>query len=327
SSDSLSYKGSMDFTGVFVQDEMKYFSNRLHITMGLRADIARFYNGSLRIENPTNITGFTENSFTEFDNNTWLALSPKLAARYKLIEKLSAYASVASGFMPPKLNDLCQSGKIRKGFKLANPDLGPKTLWNYEIGMDYSPAENLKIASSMYYSHGYNFHNLVGTGDSIDTGGTDLKPVLRKLNISEIEIRGIELFFNWKINRHFRFLTNYAYAKSTILDFDKNNDSDEINGNYIIEVPPHTLYAGLFYSGKLFDASLDYSYTDAIWADIQNTQEVEPYDIWNFKISRNFAKHWNMGITLQNFFDNEFIDRKGRKSPGRFNMVEISYRW
>lgn len=327
STDSIDNQGRMDFVGVYVQDEMKYLNDKLHITAGIRADRARFYNGVQSVQNPSKVTGFDESFIDIFPDNSWVAISPKLAARYKFSNRFSMYASVASGFNPPKIDDLVRSGKITKGFKLANPGLQPETLWNYETGLDYSPSDKIKIATSVYYSRGYNFHNLVGTGDTVDTGGSELKPVLRKLNISEVEITGVEFSFSWQIHQNFRFLTNYSYSLSLVHDFDNSSNSDDYAGNRIIEVPPHNLLAGLFYTSKLFDASLDYSYTDAIWVDIENTQSVDPYSIWNCKVSRNFGKHWNMAITVQNLLDNEYIDRKERKSPGRFSMVEVGYRW
>jgi iron complex outermembrane receptor protein len=327
STDSIDNRGRMDFVGLYIQDELKYLNNKLNITVGVRADRANFYEGSQSVQNPSKVTGF-EDSFTNtYDENSWVAISPKLAARYKFSPQFSWYASIASGFNPPKIDDLCRSGKIRKGFKLANPELEPETLWNFETGLDHSPIDAINMATSLFYSRGYNFHNLVGTGDTVDTGGAELKPVLRKLNISEVEITGVEFSFSWQVHKNFRFMTNYSYSRSLVLDFDNNSSSDDYAGNRIIEVPPHNLFAGLFYTGKLFNASLDYSYTDAIWVDIENTQSVDPYDIWNFKVSRNFGKHWNMAITIQNILDNEYIDRKERKSPGRFSMVEVSYRW
>ncbi len=327
STDSISYKGKMDFIGLYFQDEMSFLNNRLHITSGIRIDKAQFYDGSLSVQAPSKVTGFDEDFLQLFDRDSWLAVSPKIAARYKFSDRFSAYTSIASGFNPPKIDDLCRSGKITKGFKLANPELGPEKLWNYEAGINYTPIEKISLALSLYYSRGYDFHNLVGTGDSIDTGGTELKPELRKLNISEVEIAGIEISLNWQLSKKFRFLTNYSYSHSIVLDFDKSSDLDDYAGNFLIEVPPHTLYTGLLYEGLFLNVSLDYSYTDAIWIDIDNTISVDPYEIWNLKLSRDFAKNWFASITIQNLLDNEFIDRKERKSPGRFNMIEIAYRW
>ena len=326
STDSINYEGQMDFVGAYIQDEMKYLGGKLHLTAGIRVDRARFYNGSLQVDNPSKTTGFDGSFRDEFEENDWVAISPKVAARYKFSNKFSTYASVASGFNPPKIDDLCKSGKITKGFKLANPELEPETLWNYEVGFDYKPSKKLSVSTSLYYSRGIDIHNLVGTGDTVDTGGATLKPVLRKLNISEVEITGAELSFAWKFVKDFEFITNYSYSRSLVQNF-VTNDGEDLSGNYIIEVPPHTLFVGLFYRGKLFDASLDYNYTDAIWVDIQNTSEVDPYDIWNFKISRGFGKHWGVSLTVQNLLDNQYIDRKERKSPGRFTVFELSYRW
>lgn len=113
-----------------------------------------------------------------------MQISPKLALQYAIKKNLGAYVSVASGFMPPKTDDLTKSGKISKGFKLANPELKPESLLNYEAGINWMPSKKLSIEPSVYYSRGYDFQYFVATGDSVETGGADLKPVLQRQNVA-----------------------------------------------------------------------------------------------------------------------------------------------
>ena len=128
--------------------------------------------------------------------------------------------------MPPMLDDMCKSGKIRKGFKIANPGLRPETLINYELGSTALLIDKIRIEPSVYLSQGKDFQYLIGTGDSIDTGGDDLKPVFQRRNVSEIRILGAELTFTYSILPNLIYAANYAYNHSTITEYDADSESN-----------------------------------------------------------------------------------------------------
>ncbi|HSG67484.1 MAG TPA: TonB-dependent receptor, partial [Bacteroidales bacterium] len=133
STDELVYGGELSFAGIFIQDEFSLF-RKLSVIAGMRFDMANFYNGSQSVINPTSNTGFLSSSSMSFSNSSWVQWSPKLALKYGFNDHLGAYVSFSSGFMPPKIDDLVRSGKISKGFKLANPELTPEVIFNYEAG-------------------------------------------------------------------------------------------------------------------------------------------------------------------------------------------------
>ena len=327
STDEIYFRSKMDILGIFIQDELGLFHDNIKLVAGIRNDMVKFHDGYQNIENPTKITGFSEGFTENFKSKNWIDVSPKLAFQYSISEKSKAYVSASSGFMPPDLKDLGQTGKINKGFRLANPDLDPETLTNYEIGYSSELCKNLKFNTSIYYSIGNNFMYMIGTGDSIDTGGSSLKPVLRPENVGKVAIKGFEVNFNYHINNMIFFNASYSYNNSKIIEFETSelNPDKDLTGKDLSEVSPNLFYAGIDYKCKMFNLNINCNYVDEQWFDEENTILIDDYFILNMRISRVFKNHYRIYGDIQNILDNEFIDRKGNLSPGRFFTVGFKY--
>lgn len=317
--DEVYYFGAYNFYALFAQDEFD-LSKKIKIVSGLRFDLAQFYNGSFRVMNPSNATGYEFNVYDEYPEQLWSALSYKFAINYKVNDKVRNYFSVASGFNPPKLDDLCRSGKISKGIKVANPELKPETIYNIELGT-FVTLKNLEIEPSIYYSRGKDFQYLVGLGSSIDLDG-EIRPLLQKQNISDVEILGAEINIKYRINKNFNLLSNYSYNYSVIKEF-HSSINHEIEGKKMVEVSPNLFYMGLFYSNKNINASISYRFIDEQWVDDENTILVDSYSIFDFKASYVVYKYFTCYLDIQNLLDVKYVDRKTYPSPGRFILLGL----
>ncbi len=78
-------------------------------------------------------------AFTQF--------SPKATLSWTIAREGSLYASVARGFDVPTLGEITASADPTLGF---NPDLGPKRLWNYELGIKGLVGKRLFLDASVY---------------------------------------------------------------------------------------------------------------------------------------------------------------------------------
>ena len=96
-------------------------NNRLKIVAGARADAVFFSDASFTIAAPSVTNNYMMEYTGDYDDKQWLAISPKLGARYDLNHSNSVYVNYASGFRPGTLDDMCRNGSISKGFKMANP--------------------------------------------------------------------------------------------------------------------------------------------------------------------------------------------------------------
>ncbi len=328
STDIITYEGILDFYGVFIQDELKFADEKVIVVAGARMDFAKYHKGKLDVENPTTNTGFIESVNQEFESNSWNSFSPKIAMTYKFNKRRSVYLSYAKGFMPPKLDDLSKSGKIRKGFKIANPDLGPEYLTNHEIGATLKFFNKLTLEPSIYYSIGKDFQYFVGTGDSIDVGSDAPKPIYQRQNISNVEIIGFEISAKYILHKALLLTGNFTFNSSKIKEF-KSPDTEEkdITGKYLIEVPKHMAFVGLGWKNKYFHSTLTYNYVGSQWYDDENTIPIDAYNTFDLQISREFDKKFILSLIIQNILDNEYIDRKGYLSPGRFITAEIKFKF
>ena len=182
----------------------------------------------------------------QFPDTTWLALSPRLGLQWNFSTEKRIYVSWSEGFRPGTLSDMCRTGDVNKGFKLANPSLLPETIDNFELGAILGFGPKISLEPTVFYSIGHRFQNFVGTGDSMYTTGTKLKPVIRRENIGEVHIYGGELRFSWLINTYFDFIFTYSYDHSVIKKYELGTYvAKDLTGLSLIEVPQHILFGRL----------------------------------------------------------------------------------
>lgn len=324
SPDELYTDGNLIFSALFLQDEMNLAAQKLKLIAGLRFDYALYYNGLFQIKNPTGKTGFPESAVISYPRAGWLQVSPKLALKYLINNSLNVFISASTGFMPPKLDDMAGSRKIRRGFKIANPELLPENITSFELGFDYSLADKLFIKPSGYYSLGNDFQYLVATGNYIDAGSDDPVPVYQRQNVTKVEIVGAELGLEYYITNSLKFTGSYAYNYSKIIEYHAPLDQN-LAGKYLSEVPPNLVFLGLQWKNKIIDFFIDFTYTDNQWYDELNTIIVDGYSLVNIRLSKNVLKNLRLVLDVQDLLNEQYLDRKGYLSPGRFTMFEIKY--
>lgn len=321
STDHLFSRGKVLFGAGFMQHQYNF--NNISILTGIRLDAGAFSNGALSVNDPTSVTAFESNVDSLYPESSWLHFSPKVAFKYHFTDDISVYASYSHGFMPPKLDDMITSRKISKGFKVANPELKPEKLDNFEIGYSWLISNNLKLSSALYYSIGTDFHYFVGTGDTVDVD----RAVLRRINISEVNVSGTEIALDWKMNSYFKFNANYTYNNSVIAKFDLDNYwGEDLSSNLISETPTHQAFAGVFFNAVNWKSSILANYIGEMWSDEQNIQLLDDYLVVDFRLQYELPIA-NIILTadVQNIFDVIYIDKKGGLCPGRFYMLELKY--
>ncbi len=328
SSDILTNKGTMSFFALFTEYELNLFHQKMNITAGLRWDIAWFTNGSFSIEYPSTLSEFMTYYPSDFSDETWNAISPKLGIRYNFNPLQSIYLSYAHGFRPPILDDMCKNGNISKGFKMANPALKPESLDNMEVGGTFTLFKRVTLEPSGYLSLGRDFQYFVTNGDSVYTGGDNLKPVMQRDNISGVRILGAEITITVPIIKTLSFLANYAYSDSRITRFDTTkNPGKDLTGKFLMEVPANQAFAGLIFTPRWLRAALTCRYVGSQWVDDENTAQMQGYFIIDLKASHTFFNQLTAGITIQDLLNRQWTDNKGQLNPGRFILLNLSYRF
>lgn len=325
STDDILRKGKVTFAATFLENEISLFNSKLKILGGLRFDAASFFEGSLKVTEPTKNTGFSSDTIAIFPKSSWNSINPKLGLRYLPFRWLSLYSSVASGFMPAKLDDLCSSRKITKGFKLANPNLKPEHLLTYEVGGGVKINSIARFDAAFYLSKGYDFQYFVSTGDSIDTGGNEIKPIVKRENITSVRIFGSELSLNLHPSKWLFLRGSYSFNQSEIINF-KANPLVNINlkGNSLAEVPTKQASAEMIIQNTFINSGLVWVYIGPQWGDEINSYKINPWNTFNLRLWKEFSSI-RLTLDIQDLLDNPYTDKKGLISPGRFVQFSASY--
>lgn len=334
STDIVYNRGKMLSAGFYLQEAFALIPDRLNITAGLRYDLSMFRDGAFYIDTPSAETVFMRNiEDRDMDNVTWGALSPKLAINYTPSPELRLYASAGRGFRPSVLDDLCRSGRIRGGFKLANPDAGPEYLTNLEAGGDIMIAGRLRASLSAYYSTGKDFLYYVNTGDSIDMG-YGLRPIQVRTNIPLVEITGAEAELSYPVNSSIYLGASIGYSYSVISGYKPLDAADPIDltGNHLTDVPSATASFSARWNNRFVNAGLVARYQGTMWANDQNifdevigSNRYPAYVTIDMRLSRVFLGKISADLGVQNILDTKFYDSKGAVCPGRFITLELGY--
>jgi outer membrane receptor protein involved in Fe transport len=323
STDTVTYKGNLDYYGLFIQDDIEIKKNKLKSILGLRYDIVNFFHGDFTIDAPSGITSFIFPYMQPFSEKNWNALSPKAGLLYKFSDSLSVYVNFSRGFRSGTLTDMCKTGDVNKGFKLANPNLKPEYLSNAEIGTVIQ-FHKLEIEPVIFYSVGKDFQYFVGTGDSIYTTKTKKQPIIKRENISKAEIYGAELAMNYVFSKQLSLFVNYTYNHSQIKDFDTTLFiAKDLTNKFLIDVPMHHIFSGILYKSKFFNFSLIYKYSSSSWSDDENTIKVAGYSLFDVKISKKILNNFKASVTVENILDHLYLDSKGMLPPGRFIIASL----
>jgi outer membrane receptor protein involved in Fe transport len=327
STDYIRRDGKVSFGAMFLQDEQKLLNGKLRLLGGLRFDFAQFFDGILIVKEPTRSTGFSEEVNDAFPANSWYALNPKVGVRYSPTHWLSAYGSISSGFMPAKLDDLCSSRKVTKGFKLANPKLQPEHLVTYEVGANLIFGSKLRIDAAFFHSQGRDFHYFVATGDSVDTGGSDIKPIVKRENISSVQVFGGEFTLRYSPTRWLVSRATYSFNHSTIVNFKVNPLVNiDLTGNGLAEVPLNQASLEVFLMlPKVSNFGLVWSRIGPQWGDEINSYTIKPWNTFDLRLWREY-KDVKVSMDIFDLFNMPYIDKKGLMSPGRYFMVSLGYR-
>lgn len=334
STDVVHNRGRMLSAGLYLQDAFTILPERLTLTAGVRYDVSSFRDGAFYIDTPSAETVFMRNiEDRDMDNVTWGALSPKLALNYTPSASSRIYISAGRGFRPSVLDDLCRSGRIRGGFKLANPDASPEYLANVEAGGDFTFAGKLKASLSAWYSQGRDFLYYVNTGDSIDMG-YGLRPILVRTNIPLVEITGAEAELNWPVTPSVVLGAAGSWSYSVVSEYRLLDAGDPIDltGNHLTDVPSATVSLSARWNNRFVNAGLVARYQGAMWVNDQNifdevvaSDRYPAYATVDLRLSKVFAEKVSVNLGVQNLLDTKFYDSKGAVCPGRFMTIELGF--
>ncbi|HLO91049.1 MAG TPA: TonB-dependent receptor [Lentimicrobium sp.] len=324
SSDKVINKGKMGLYGIYLQDELKFRETPFSLLGGIRFDYAIFNDGVFKVENPTRETAFLSDFSSNLDNTVFSAISPRLSVQYYRPEKFRVYIGYSKGYRPPLLDDMCRTGRISGGMKIANPNLKPEYLDNLELGTDLFLTKKMEFSASVFYSVGTDYHAYISTGDSIVLN-KKLRPIIIKSNIGKVGLYGAELSFKLKAVKNLECLFSYSYTFTDIIDYKSATDAEDLSGKELVYQPKDLLNLTATWKNKVVNVTTVFSYKGAQWMNDINTEELESYYMIDLQLWRPVYYGMYASLMVQNLLDNHYIDSRNTIAPGRLIFLKLGY--
>lgn len=317
SPDSVLNRGELDIYSLFIRDEQTLFKDRLWLLFVLRLDKAAFHNGEF------NAIGSQVQDFASYNGKlkerSWHKLSPTISVRYTPSTKYSAYLTYGRGFRASILDDLCRSGWMWIGPKIANPDLGPEYLDNIEYGMTIR-WRRFTIDNSMYYGVGRDMLCYVSTGEKL-YGKRDI--FIRK-NISKVQIWGRESSVSYDNQKGLYLNLNYSFNRTKVL---QANGLEVIKGKQLTYSPNHIIKFTALWNNRVLDLSFKGAYKSKQYTSQDNLEYMNGFVVADMAISK-----WLLNRSLcikgevQNIFDTREMNSPDYLAPGRVFNVRMEVR-
>ena len=129
-------------------------------------------------------------------------------AVYELNPGLKLVGNLGHGFRPPNIFDLAALGP-RPGnrFNVANTDLGPETVWSYDLGIK-AESGTLEFEVFAFYLDYSDKITSVFTGDTTPDG----RFIVRSENRNNVEIYGLEAGLYWAVMEELRLIAVFNYT-------------------------------------------------------------------------------------------------------------------
>lgn len=198
---------------------------------------------------------------------------PRVALRYNPTRAISAYISYSQGFRASILDDLCRSGWMWVGPKIANPELGPEQIDNYEIGGTFRLTKNLSFSPSLYYAKGKDFLYYVTTGEKM-WGKRD---IFQRQNVSKVDVKGIEADLNYIPFNGLKINLNYSYNNPKVKDF---KEKPELNNKILTYAPKNQIKGYVLWTGGIADVMFRGRYKSKQYTTEDNSAAIDGFTIW-----------------------------------------------
>jgi outer membrane receptor protein involved in Fe transport len=297
--------GKQRLAGFFLQDLLD-LSNALQITLGARFDYWKNTDG-FRLE--TDRDGGIRRSEV-YDDRDDTALSPKLAALYKLTARSSMRGSLYRSFRAPTINELYRPFRVRNDITEANADLVSETLSGAELGFDYSgptyfgrltafwnrvddPIANVTIAEA-------ESPGVIDPCGFVPAGGS----CRQRQNLGQTRIVGFEAELEVNLAKSWGLSASYLISDGEVIDAP---NQPALDGKSIAQVPEHQVTLGLVYNNRrLFGSRLQARYVGSQFEDDLNTRELDDYLVVDLSVWKKIKANLDLFLGVENLFDQTF---------------------
>ena len=270
-------------TSAFIQDEWQP-SERWLITPAIRFD-------------SSNVFG---------DN--W---SPKVGATYTIDDRTRVKANVGRGYSAPGITELYHAWEMytegttgvgKHGWWWqGNPDLMAETSTNFDISLE-KDYRKTSLKATYFWNR---IKNYIDYGFLRDAAGnivthttsSGVNDVYTYFNLGSVQLQGVELSVNQKMNDRWSAFANYMYLDS----------KDRETGHRLNDRAQQTVSAGITYNHKDWDVSLwgnaYIHYLDLVGTRQIGKPEMKTLSMWNLLVSKQVQEGMKVYFGVNNFLN------------------------
>ncbi|HEX8281341.1 MAG TPA: TonB-dependent receptor, partial [Chthoniobacterales bacterium] len=234
-------------------------------------------------------------------------LNGRLGTNVNLARDVSVRAAFYSGFRVPTLNELYRPFRVGNAVTEANAELEPERLLGGEIGLDWRPADALRLTATAFYTQ---LADAIGNvtlgfgpgtfepGGFIPEGG-----VLRqRRNLDLVTAPGVELAAEWQMTPQLFVRASYLFTQPTVAEAAER----ELIGNLLAQTPEHVATAGIEWrpSAKWL-VTTQARYSGRQFEDDQNAIELAPFFTVDAAVSYEISTKLSAAAKVENLFDAE----------------------
>ncbi|HEY1307525.1 MAG TPA: TonB-dependent receptor [Vicinamibacterales bacterium] len=321
--------GTQHSTGLFAQDVVSL--KNLVLTFSVRGDSWKNYNGHITETSAT--TGLpTANNRGDLADKSDTVASPRVAALYRLSDRVSVWGDVGYGFRAPTLNELYRQFSVGLIRTLANETLGPERLFGGEAGVRLEATRNVSYRSTWY-------DNGVKNPVANVTIGTNLQ---QRQNLGRTRIRGWQNDVDTRIGQYVRVSAGYLFNIAKVTEYDAvpvpGVTFVDLTGLYLPQVPKHRgsfslaylnpKYVNLALSGTFFGRQFDDDQNARVKPG-ETTPGLPPYGLLDLSASRTVTRNLDVFFGVQNMLDQEYYVMLAPTSIGSPRLVNggIRVKW
>ena len=304
---NIKVKGTQAYTALFIQDEISMGEN-LSVVLGGRYDWWKSYDGYGYDDEATPLE-------TDYPEKSDQSFNPKIGVNYHPFKGTTLKGSVGTAFKAPTLSDLYRTYVGPSSTYRANPDLDPEKLLSYEIGVDQSLGDKVRISTTLYETQAEDFvYNVYA--ETIDN-----QKYYDKINVGKVRIRGLEIGADFMVDQEWSFFVNATFNRSKVTEF---KSDPELEDKYLAHTPKSTYVFGINYDNPdIITAKFTGRYVGERYNDDKNTTGLDTYFTTDLKLSRQLGKNVTASLSITNINDVKIEEVSGYESPGRMVMGSI----
>ena len=253
-----------------------------------------------------------------------------LGAEYAISKSTLVYANATQSYRPVQFADLTTPPTT----DVIDPNLTDAKGLNMDIGYRGSIKEYLKFDLSVFLLQ---YDNRVGTIKQQRADGTFYN---YRTNVGGSTSKGVELFSEYNLAKAFlmdkklgevTIFGSYAFNDARYNNFKAiavvNNALQETNyKDKKVEYAPENIFrAGLTYSIKGISATLQYSFTDQLFTDANNTETpsangqnglIPSYTVYDLTLGYENKSGFSIKTGINNLSDEKYFTRRAGGYPG-----------